>query len=190
MQDGSSPFLLPCGNSRVNDKKVNEENSKKMKKEAQECAGRRNVSKHPPLVGYKIITFAPKIQVFSEKNLPKTATDPYFWRNAQICWGFSQQSAGEQGSPACVTTSPAQSAWAFPICQGLNGLWHPADSSCLGRHAYLAGHCPNNSSLFRPLAAVVVVFYGGAVPEGDGEGEPAEKESLPLQPQAGVLRWY
>ena len=29
---------------------------------------------------------------------------------------------------------------------------------------------------------------GGAVTEGDGEGESAEIESLPLQPQAGVLR--
>ena len=29
---------------------------------------------------------------------------------------------------------------------------------------------------------------GGAVTEGDGEGAPAEIESLPLQPQAGVLR--
>ena len=28
----------------------------------------------------------------------------------------------------------------------------------------------------------------GAVTEGDGEGELAEIESLPLQPQAGVLR--
>ena len=38
-----------------------------------------------------------------------------------------------------------------------NGLRHPASASCLGRHARLAGRCPNNSSLFPPLAAVVVV---------------------------------
>ncbi len=31
-------------------------------------------------------------------------------------------------------------------------------------------------------------YLGGAVTEGDGEGESAEIESLPLQPQAGVLR--
>ena len=37
------------------------------------------------------------------------------------------------------------------------GLRHPASASCLGRHARLAGRCPNNSSLFPPLAAVVVV---------------------------------
>ncbi|PDX84671.1 hypothetical protein CGS59_03990 [Faecalibacterium prausnitzii] len=34
---------------------------------------------------------------------------------------------------------------------------HPASASCLGRHLRLAGRCPNNSSLFPPLAAVVVV---------------------------------
>ena len=38
-----------------------------------------------------------------------------------------------------------------------SGLRHPASASCLGRHARLAGRCPNNSSLFPPLAAVVVV---------------------------------
>ena len=37
------------------------------------------------------------------------------------------------------------------------GLRHPASTSCLGRHLRLAGRCPNNSSLFPPLAAVVVV---------------------------------
>ena len=37
------------------------------------------------------------------------------------------------------------------------GLRHPASASCLGRHSRLAGRCPNNSSLFPPLAAVVVV---------------------------------
>ena len=38
-----------------------------------------------------------------------------------------------------------------------SGLRHPASASCLGRHLRLAGRCPNNSSLFPPLAAVVVV---------------------------------
>ena len=38
-----------------------------------------------------------------------------------------------------------------------SGLRHPASASCLGRHARLAGRCPSNSSLFPPLAAVVVV---------------------------------
>ena len=37
------------------------------------------------------------------------------------------------------------------------GLRLPASASCLGRHARLAGRCPSNSSLFPPLAAVVVV---------------------------------
>ena len=41
-----------------------------------------------------------------------------------------------------------------------NGLRHPASASCLGRHVRLAGRCPNNSSLFPPLAAVVVVALG------------------------------
>ena len=38
------------------------------------------------------------------------------------------------------------------------GLRHPASASCLGRHSRLAGRCPNNSSLFSPLAAVVDVY--------------------------------
>ena len=42
-------------------------------------------------------------------------------------------------------------------CPPLIGLRHPASASCLGRHSRLACRCPNNSSLFPPLAAVVVV---------------------------------
>ena len=43
------------------------------------------------------------------------------------------------------------------MCAASSGLRHPASASCLGRHSHLAGRCPNNSSLFPPLAAVVVV---------------------------------
>ena len=49
---------------------------------------------------------------------------------------------------------------------GSDGLRHPASASCLGRHLRLAGRCPNNSSLFPPLAAVAVVaLRGGWSPE-------------------------
>ena len=37
------------------------------------------------------------------------------------------------------------------------GLWLPASASCLGRRSRLAGHGPNNDSLFLPQAAVVIV---------------------------------
>ena len=40
---------------------------------------------------------------------------------------------------------------------GGGGLRLPASVSCLGRHSHPAGRCPNSSSLFRPLAAVVAV---------------------------------
>ena len=43
------------------------------------------------------------------------------------------------------------------MASAASGLRHPASASCLGRHSRLAGRCPNNSSLFPPLAAVVVV---------------------------------
>ena len=46
-----------------------------------------------------------------------------------------------------------------------SGLRHPASASCLGRHLRLAGRCPNNSSLFPPLAAVVVVALGASSAE-------------------------
>ena len=45
----------------------------------------------------------------------------------------------------------------FGMRSASSGLRHPASASCLGRHSRLAGRCPNNSSLFPPLAAVVVV---------------------------------
>ena len=37
------------------------------------------------------------------------------------------------------------------------GLRLLASASCLGWHSHPAGRCPNSSSLFRPLAAVVAV---------------------------------
>ena len=50
----------------------------------------------------------------------------------------------------------SQRAGRFRMASAI-GLRHPASASCLGRHSRLAGRCPNNSSLFPPLAAVVVV---------------------------------
>ena len=38
-----------------------------------------------------------------------------------------------------------------------SGLWLPASASRLGRRSRLAGHGPNNDSLFLPQAAVVIV---------------------------------
>ncbi|RGW78157.1 hypothetical protein DWV51_09545 [Faecalibacterium prausnitzii] len=52
----------------------------------------------------------------------------------------------------------------FRMCSAI-GLRHPASASCLGRHLRLAGRCPNNSSLFPPLAAVVVVALCASIAE-------------------------
>ena len=41
-----------------------------------------------------------------------------------------------------------------------HGLRLPASASCLGRHSHPAGRCPNSSSLFRLLAALVAVALG------------------------------
>ena len=46
-------------------------------------------------------------------------------------------------------------------CAGPDGLRHPASASCLGRHSHPAGRCPNSSSLYPPLAAVVAVANKG-----------------------------
>ena len=43
---------------------------------------------------------------------------------------------------------------------GSDGLRPPTSASCLGRHSHPAGRCPNSSSLFRPLAALVAVGLG------------------------------
>ena len=44
---------------------------------------------------------------------------------------------------------------------GGGGLRFPASASCLARHSHPAGRCPNSSSLFRPLAAVIAVANQG-----------------------------
>ena len=61
--------------------------------------------------------------------------------------------------------------WLFLFVYGLNlsvslrspasGLRLPASASCKVLHSRPAGRCPNNSSLFPPLAAVVVVALVG-----------------------------
>ena len=50
-----------------------------------------------------------------------------------------------------------------------SGLRLPASASCKVLHSRPAGRCPNNSSLFPPLAAVVVVAL---------VGEPLAKDSF------------
>ena len=52
----------------------------------------------------------------------------------------------------------------FRMCSAI-GLRPPASASCLGRHLRLAGRCPNNSSLFPPLAVVVVVALCTSIAE-------------------------
>ena len=47
---------------------------------------------------------------------------------------------------------------------GSDGLRPPASASCLGRHSHPADRCPNSSSLYPPLAAVVAVANKGCSP--------------------------
>ena len=47
---------------------------------------------------------------------------------------------------------------------GSDGLRPPASASCLGRHSHPAGRCPNSSSRYPPLAAVVAVANKGCSP--------------------------
>ena len=92
--------------------------------------------------------------------------------------GFAS-SLGE-GAFGMAVQFPAQmqSLRACPLPLG-DGLRHPAFASCLGRHSRLAGRCPNNCSLFPPLAAVAVVALRGGWSPEVGRGE-SEHPSLPL----------
>ena len=56
----------------------------------------------------------------------------------------------EHGRPQAAKKSPVGSFLVSRVAA-------PSIRACLGRHLRLAGRCPNNSSLHRPLAAVVVV---------------------------------
>ena len=80
----------------------------------------------------------------------------------------------------CFPDSASAGAQTILMRSASSGLRHPASASCLGRHLRLAGRCPNNSSLFPPLAAVVVVaghnqrkdyfkFRGSETPAGVSE---------------------
>ena len=68
-----------------------------------------------------------------------------------------------------------------------DGLRHPASASCLGRHSRLAGRCPNNCSLFPPLAAVAVVALRGGWSPEVGRGD-SEHPSLPLAQRSVFAR--
>ena len=66
---------------------------------------------------------------------------------------------------ACHFAAAFFEAERFGMASAASGLRHPASASCLGRHSRLAGRCPNNSSLFPPLAAVVVVALWASIAE-------------------------
>ena len=57
------------------------------------------------------------------------------------------------------------------------GLRHPASASCFEKHLRLAGRCPNNDSLFPPLAAVVVI-----APSRGASGEEMRLSAMPKPP--------
>ena len=78
-------------------------------------------------------------------------------------------------------------------CPPLIGLRHPASASCLGRHSRLAGRCPNNSSLFPPLAAVVVV--ASHIQRNEyflicSSGKSADFPELPFHGRGRKGRWH
>ena len=59
---------------------------------------------------------------------------------------------------------------------GADGLRHPASASCLGRHSHPAGRCPNSSSLYPPLAAVVAVANKGLLALDNPKAEVKTKK--------------
>ena len=64
--------------------------------------------------------------------------------------------------PVCAANAACSARQGLCYFRGAGGggLRLPASASCLGRHSHPAGRCPNSSSLFRPLAAVVAVALG------------------------------
>ena len=64
---------------------------------------------------------------------------------------------------------------------GADGLRHPASASCLGRHSHPAGRCPNSSSLYPPLAAVVAVANKGLLTLDNPKAEVETKKCQPLR---------
>ena len=64
---------------------------------------------------------------------------------------------------------------------GPDGLRHPASASCLGRHSHPAGRCPNSSSLYPPLAAVVAVANKGLLALDNPKAEVETKKCQPLR---------
>ena len=65
--------------------------------------------------------------------------------------------------PVCVanTARSARQGLRYFRGAGGGGLRLPASALCLGRHSHSAGRCPNSSSLFLPLAAVIAVANEG-----------------------------
>ena len=64
---------------------------------------------------------------------------------------------------------------------GSDGLRPPASASCLGRHSHPAGRCPNSSSLYPPLAAVVAVANKGLLALDNPKAEVETKKCQPLR---------
>ena len=61
--------------------------------------------------------------------------------------------------PVCAANAACSARQGLRYFRGAGGggLRLPASALCLARHSHPAGRCPNSSSLFRPLAAVVAV---------------------------------
>ena len=65
--------------------------------------------------------------------------------------------------PVCAANAACSARQGLRYFRGAGGggLRLPASALCLARHSHPAGRCPNSSSLFRPLAAVVAVANQG-----------------------------
>ena len=131
-----------------------------------------------PLLDTRLSRLLQNYKSFLKKISPKRRQIRTFGGTHKFAGDFLDKVPENRARPLVSQQAQRNLRGLSPFAKGSNGLWHPADLSCLGRHAYLAGHCPNNSSLFRPLAAVVVVALWARLPPAGGRCRVSDRGRL------------
>ena len=141
-----------------------------------------------PLLDTRLSRLLQKYKSFLKKISPKRRRIRTFGGTHKFAGDFLNKVPENRPRPLVSQQAQRNLRGLSPFAKGSTGCGTQQIFRALGGTHILLATAPTTPPCFDRWPRSSSLPHGGAVTEGDGEGAPAEIESLPLQPQAGVLR--
>ena len=152
------------------------------------CRGKEMYPSTRPLLDTRLSRLLQNYKSFLKKISPKRRQIRTFGGTHKFAGDFLDKVPENRARPLVSQQAQRNLRGFSQFANGSTGCGTQQIVRALGGTHILLATAPTTPPCFGRWPRSSSLPHGGAVTEGDGEGEPAEIESLPLQPQAGVLR--